>query len=436
MEQKAKAQVLKGFYSCIKLVLLMDKIYGRNRLEETIENANSEVFPEAIRVYKAVNEYIKYGTLSHSATSIADVKIKEAADKAKIEARKNSRVEEYMEKRKHSKGESDLEYYTGILGAAYGNVIVSYNLRHDEILDRMYDKFIRLMNVLDWKDITSDDLDTILKQSANAYKTASNTVLNLNRDIRAILTEQNFMCNYAGMNTFTDILIVCEMVKEVAKFNFKPDRIGVEQGMDYIYVMERLADHSVIITNEVMKYYNTNRLYETGELDIAKMTLDDALSLSYRNTVMASFAIKHSEGVDSDTVAEYNNYFDEYLIDEWEKSLKDKKYKPNYGAIVLELIYNEKSLIEDRLGDKLDIQKTDAPNLRVIGRDGKINGLKNATKNYLKITRAVSRWVVEQFGLDWDAGIYDDKRNGILLTIIDKAKANRVFNLERPRINI
>ena len=214
MEQKAKAQVLKGFYSCIKLVLLMDKIYGRNRLDDTIASTNVGLYPEAIRIYKAVNEYIKHGTLSHSTTSIIDLKAKEEAEKAKIEARKNSHVEEYMEKRKKDKGESDLEYYTGILGAAYGNVIVSYNLRHDEVLDRMYDKFIRLMNVLDWKDITPDDVDNIMKQSANAYKTASNAVLNLRRDIRAILTEQNFMCNYAGMNTFTDILIVCEMVKE------------------------------------------------------------------------------------------------------------------------------------------------------------------------------------------------------------------------------
>ena len=99
MEQKAKAQVLKGFYSYVKVLNNMDKIYGFKRLEKTIEELDSEMFPAAIRVLRALDVYDKHGVFSHSVTSIIDVKAKELAEKEMIEARKTSKVEEYMDKR-------------------------------------------------------------------------------------------------------------------------------------------------------------------------------------------------------------------------------------------------------------------------------------------------------------------------------------------------
>ena len=118
MEEKAKAHILKSFYGYMKLMNTMDEIYGFDRIKDTVENSEYRTLkPETVRVLKAVNAYMKHGVLSHSATSIIDIKAKEEADRAIIEARKQSRVEEYMEKREKEKGVSDLEYYTGIQGS-------------------------------------------------------------------------------------------------------------------------------------------------------------------------------------------------------------------------------------------------------------------------------------------------------------------------------
>lgn len=435
MEQKSKAQVLKGFYSYVKLVSNMDRIYGFKRLETTIDEMDSEMFPAAIKVLKAIDAYDKHGVFSSSVTSIIDTKAKELAEKEMIEARKTSKVEEYMEKRAQEKGESDLEYWTGIVGATYGNVVTSYNLRNDEVLDKIYNTLIGIIKILDWSDISPTDVDTVLKQYSNAYYASSNKVLNVNPNMKTALSEQNFMCNYAGMNTFTSIIITCDLFEAITGTTFKPERIGEPIGSDYVKAIADARRRAKDIVSETWLFYDVVRRYETGTLDIAKMTLEDALSLSYRNTVMLAFATRMDEGngITSDAVAKANEDLDDFLIEEWRKSVIDKKYKPKYYAVVLELIYNERDIITGRLRADVVLRGDDAPYVRVRSK-GTYNYEKVAIRNYYKTHRAISRWIVEQFSLDWDSGVYSSKRNGILLTIVDKSRANSVFKLERPRV--
>lgn len=428
MEQKAKAQVLKGFYSYVKVLNNMDKIYGFKRLEKTIEELDSEMFPAAIRVLRALDVYDKHGVFSHSVTSIIDVKAKELAEKEMIEARKTSKVKEYMDKRAIEKGESDLEYWTGILGATYGNVVATYNLRNDGVLEKFYNGLIDIIKLLDWSDITPADVDTILKQCSNAFYASSNRVLNVNHYMKEMITAQNFMCNYAGMNTFTNILISQDMFIDSAEAKFKPERIGEPIGSEYVDIMRNAKRHIHKLSVEVLSYSNTIRKYETGKLDIVNLTLEEALDISYRNTVMLAFSMKLGDGITTEDVAKVNEDLDSFIVDEWRKSTSDKKYKPKYYVAVLELIYNERALLNERLNVGIELRSEDAPHIRVMHK-GDYNYERVTIRNYHKTHKAISRWIVEQFGLDWDSGIYKSKRNGMLLTIVDKSKANSVFKI-------
>ena len=410
----------------MKFIGNMDDIYGFDRLKDTIDNKSLK--PETERVVSAVRDYIKHGVLSYSATSVVDLKAKEDAERAIIESRKNSKVEEYMEKRAQGKNESDLEYYTGILGATYGNVIATYDLRNDGKLNKLYDKFIEVMDMIEWKDINVTDVDTIMKQSSNAYYAASTTVMSSPTMI-GILSEQNFMCNYAGINKFVNIMNSCELVSQLSKATFKPNRVGEEIGEVYVDVFGKISRCADTVRNEVARFYTTCRLYETGELDITKMTLEQALDLSYRNTVMLPFVVYTNDENDADAIASVNEFHDSFIIDEWTKSVKDRKYKPKYYRIVAELIYNEKALVTERLKAYLDIRKDDAPKLRVRNKDGAYNAEKDIIKEYCKTQKAMGRWIVGQFGLDWDSGVYNAKRNGVTLTIVDKSKAKSVFKI-------
>ena len=430
MEEKAKAQVLKSFYAYMKLMGAMDEIYGFDRIKDTLEHLEERTLkPDTVRVLTAVNDYIKHGVLSHHATSIIDVKAKEDAQRAIIEARKQSRVEEYMEKREKEKGESDLEYYTGILGAAYGNVVATYDLRNDGRLNNLYDKFIDVMDMIDWKDINETDVDSVMKQGSNAYFAASTTVTS-SFYMKATLSAQNFMCNYAGVNKFVSILVACELVKQLHRVTFKPNRVGEEIGNLYLEIFSRASKYADTIAEEVRRYHDTCRLYETGQLDLTKMTVEMALDLSYRNTVMLPFVVPTDDENDADTLAMINEYNDSFIIDEWTKGCKDKKYKPKFYRIVAELIYNEKALVMERLKTPLNNLSDDAPRLRVTNKDGSYNALKDTIKEYHKTHKAMSRWIVDQFELDWDSGVYNDKRNGVTLTIPDKSKAKNVFNIK------
>ena len=413
----------------MKLMNTMDEIYGFDRIKDTVENSEYRTLkPETVRVLKAVNAYMKHGVLSHSATSIIDIKAKEEADRAIIEARKQSRVEEYMEKREKEKGESDLEYYTGIQGAAYGNVVASYDLRNDGRLNNLYDKFIDVMDMLDWKDINETDVDSVMKQSSNAYFAASSTTTS-RPYMKSILSAKNFMCNYAGTNKYVSILVSCELVKHLHRVVFKPTRVGEDIGNLYMEVFSRAAKYADTIAEEVNRYHATCDLYDRGELDLTKMTLEMALDLSYRNTVMLPFVVPTDDENDADTLVLVNEFHDSFIIDEWTKGCKDKKYIPKYYRIVAELIYNEKALITERLKTPLNNLSDDAPRLRVRDKDGAYNALNDTIREYHKTHKAVSRWIVDQFELDWDSGVYNNKRNGIILTIPDKSKAKSVFNI-------
>ena len=429
MEQKAKAQILKGFYNYIKLIRNMDDIYNFHRIEDTLKQKGVELDEDVVRVLTVIDQYNRHGVLSHAATTVIDVKAKEKAEKEIAEARKTSKVDEYVQHERNVKnGESVLEYWTGVSGTAYGNVLANYNTRNNKVLDSSYDEFINIITSLSWGDIESSDIDVLLKQCSNAYYAVSNRTLNATPSVKRILTEQNFLCNYAGINTFTNIVITCDLFKETAKATFKPERVGLVIGDRYVKLMHDLSIRVNFINNDVFMYYHTLREYETVVLDIPKMTLSDALNINCKNMVVMSFAVKLTDDITLDDVANASDAMDAFLIDEHDKWLADKSYKPKYYVAVLDLMYNERALITDRFKNELVLRNEDAPNMKLQYK-GKFNFEKLAIKYYHKTHKAVSRWILEQFDMDWDSGVYNSKRNGKVLTIADKSKAKGVVNL-------
>lgn len=405
----------------------MDKIYGFNRLKDTIEKEGNKINADLKRILSSIDAHDKHGEFSYSATNIIDLKAKEVAEKAIVEARKTSKVEEYMDKRTIEKGESDLEYWTGVSGSAYGNVVSTFNLRHDDVFNTGYNALLDVLKELDWSDITPSDVDTILKKVSNSYYASSKNVLNA-KDMKDMMTEQNFMCNYAGINTFTSVLISGDLFIDVANSSFKPERISEKAGKAYVYIMNKLKVRIGSLMWEMKDYYRTIRLYETGKLDIHNLTLEDALNLSYRNTVLMSFAVKLVDGITIDSVAQCSEDLDTFLLDEWRKSKADLKYRPKYYVAVMELAYNEMALLNDRLKVGVTLSSDDAPNIKIKYK-GNVNFEKLAVKTYHKTHKAISRWILEQFNMDWDSGVYNSKRNGVLITVVDKNKARGVVNL-------
>lgn len=427
MGQKAKAQMLITMIAYFKVLKNMDNIYGYDRLGETVATfEEDDVFSrDSIRVLKRMEAYIKHQIIT-PATSIMDVSKKEEAQRELARSRMSSRVDEYMKKREENGGESDLEYFTGILGSGYGNIASIYNNRNKGVLDKIYDKFISIIMSMGLDEINDDDITEILKRCDNLHARISKELLSLDIAVKNIISSQHFMCNYAHMNTLVLMLSNIEMVAESVKANFKPERVPVV-GAEYLDYAYKALHHTKAIKTQLMAFYDINRKYETGNLDVENMTFQEAISLSCRNAVIASFSIKLEDGITYDDVSAYVDEMDAMLIMENSKHETDSKYKPAFYRIAGELIANEHLLITGRLKSTLDRDGIDTPRMKCHRGDKVVHG-KLTLKSYIKHQHALKNWIYDQFDLDWDSGIYGDKRNGLLLTISDKSKAQCVFN--------
>ena len=426
MGQKAKAQMLITMIGYFRVLKNMDNIYGYDRLGETVKTFEEDnVFSaDSIRVLKRIEAYIKHQIIT-PATSILDISKKEEAQKELAKARLSSRVDEYMKKREHNGGESDLEYFTGILGSGYGNIASIYNNRNKGVLDKIYDKFISIIMSMGLNEINDDDVTEILKRCDNLHARVSKEMLSMDVSLKEIVSSQHFMCNYAHMNTFILMNANINMFKESVAVNFKPDRVPVV-GAEYLDYAYKTLHHLKIIQSELMRFYKVNRAYETGALDVENLSFNDALSLSCRNAVIASFSIKLADDITYDDVSAYVDEMDAMLIHENSKGLNDKKYKPKFYRIVGELVANEHLLITGRLRSTLNRDGAVVPRIKCFKADKVVHG-KMTLKSYIIHQHALKNWVYEQFNLDWDSGMYGDKRNGLLLTITDKSKACSVF---------